>query len=133
LAWAGDSTVTALTLEVAEEASDEDAWDLMMEANAEPFCSRLIRLATGVLGLKNATQLALIWATAAGLLPEGALAAADVGGAAPAEVVAGALAPALALEPDDEPLPLLLQAATATAGSRANVAMEITRTGWSRI
>jgi hypothetical protein len=59
LACEGDSTVTALTLDVAEEASEEEAWDWMIEANVEPFWSRLTRLDTGVLGLKKASQLAL--------------------------------------------------------------------------
>jgi hypothetical protein len=132
LACEGDSTVTALTLDVAEEASDEEAWDWMIEANVEPFWSRLTRLDTGVLGLKKASQLALIWAVAVEPLPlekevVGA-AEADVGAA---EVAAGALA--LALAPDDElPLPLL-QAATVTAPSSANAVAKITLTGWNRI
>jgi hypothetical protein len=89
-------------------------------------------LDTGVLGLKKASQLALIWAVAAALLPleevAGADAEAEVGAA---EVATGALA--LALAPDDElPLPLL-QAATVTAPSSANVAAKITLTGWNRI
>jgi hypothetical protein len=74
----------------------------------------------------------LIWATVAALPPL-AEAAAEVAGAAvvgAAEEAAGALA--LALDPDDEP-PLLLQAATVTAGSRANAVTEISRTDWSRI
>jgi hypothetical protein len=63
----------------------------------------------------------LIWATVAALPPPAD--GAEVAGAADeagAEVVTGvpALALALAADPDDEPL--LLQAATAVAGSRTN-------------
>jgi hypothetical protein len=129
LACVGDSTVTALTLEVAEEASVEDAWAWMIEANVEPFCSRLTRFGTGVLGLKKATQLALICAAADALpLPDDVVGAADVGAAE----LAPPLALADALEPGDEPPPLL-HAATATAASTANAAIENTLTGRNRI
>src|ERR1700759_546872 len=107
----------------------------MMEAKVEPFCSRLTRLATGVLGLKNATQLALIWDASAAEPPpdEGA---ADVGAAElGAELamplpLAPLLAPADGLEPDDEP-PLLPQAATVSTStaSAAGAAMENALTG----
>jgi hypothetical protein len=130
LAWVADSTVTAFTLEVAEEASADEAWALMMEAKAEPFCSRLTRLATGVLGLKKATQLALIW-DAAEPPPDDAEGAADEGAAELAAELAGPLALADGLEPDDEP-PLLPQAATVTA-STASAATENTLTGRIRI
>jgi hypothetical protein len=86
-------------------------------------------LVTGVLGLKKACQLALIWAAVDELPPdEDEDEDADDGAA---EVDAGALALAEALEPGDE-LPLL-HAATATVTSRANAATENTLTGWNRI
>src|ERR1700753_260705 len=111
----------------------------MIAARPEPSCGSPPRWATGVLGSKNATQLALIWATVAVLPPlaEGA-AVTGAGDETGVEGVAGApafplgLALAPALDPDGEPPPPL-QAATATAGSRANPATEISRTDWSRI
>jgi hypothetical protein len=69
---------------------------LMTDSNIDPFCSSATRVATGVLALKNFSQLAVIWA-AAELL---GAALADVAGAD----VAGAdvldeLAPELLLLP----------------------------------
>jgi len=135
-----DSTVTPVTLEVAEEASGDEAWALMIEAKVEPFCSRLTRLATGVLGLKKATQLALIWDAAeppAEPPPDDAEGAAELA-AELAMPLAPLLAPLLALadglEPDDVP-PLLPQAATviASTATAAGAAMENTLTGRIRI
>jgi hypothetical protein len=60
LACVADSTVTFVTLAVAEDARVELAWALMVEAKADPSCSRLIRWVMGVLALKNAAQLAAI-------------------------------------------------------------------------
>ena len=45
---------------VAEAARPEPAWDLMMDWNVCPSWSRLTRLATGVLALKNVAQFAAI-------------------------------------------------------------------------
>jgi hypothetical protein len=79
------------------------------------------------LGLKKATQLALIWdASAAEPPPDEAEGAAEL-----AAELAGPLALADGLEPDDEP-PLLPQAATVIA-STASAAMENTLTGRIRI
>jgi hypothetical protein len=64
LAWVAEVTVTFVTLALAEDAPGKLAEDRIFEANADPFCSRLIRLANGVFGLKNATQLVVISATA---------------------------------------------------------------------
>jgi hypothetical protein len=80
----------------------ELAWDLMTEANSCPSCSRLILLAAGVFGLKNAIQLALICDTA--LVVEDA-AGADVFGAAVF---------------DAELVPLLPQAATPAHSAHAS-------------
>jgi hypothetical protein len=73
--------------------------------------------------------LALIWAAAADELPpDDAVGAADEGGAETAAELAAPLALADGLEPDDEPPPLLLQAATATV-STATEARKNTLTG----
>ena len=58
-------TVTLLTEALASEARPPLAWALMTEANVDPSCSRLTRCATGVLGLKKATQFAAIAFSAA--------------------------------------------------------------------
>jgi hypothetical protein len=88
------------------------------------------------------------WPPDGALPPEEAVVAADGGDAGRAEAAPGvpelAVVPALALELGLElglapwlapggRLPLLLQAATLTAGSRADAAMEITLMGCSRI
>jgi X-X-X-Leu-X-X-Gly heptad repeat protein len=68
------------------DASPELAWDVMIAANSCPSCSRLIRLAMGVLGLKKAVQLAAMidWveelADAAGELADAAGELADAAG-----------------------------------------------------
>ena len=72
-----------VTFEVAEAARPEPAWDLMTEENVCPSWRRLTRLVTGVFGLKNASQLAVIAAVA----PELLTGLADVAGA---EELAGA-------------------------------------------
>ena len=51
-----------MTFADACEASPEPARGLMTGANASLSCSRLIRLATGVVALENAVQLAAITA-----------------------------------------------------------------------
>ena len=92
----------------------------MIDANAEPFCSRFTRCVTGVLGLKKVTQFVLIWVTAADVLAEppgdgDAVVGAAVVGAA----VVGA-ADALA-EPPGLALPPLLHAVTAAAAARTTI------------
>jgi hypothetical protein len=72
-----------VTFEVAEAARPESAWDLMTEEKVCPSWRRLTRLVTGVFGLKNASQLAVIAAVA----PELLTGLADVAGA---EELAGA-------------------------------------------
>jgi hypothetical protein len=108
LAWVGDSIVTLLTFEVAELARAELACVLMTVANTWPFCSSVIRLATGVLALKNAAQLASMAACSAELP---AVPLADVDGAA--EAVAVPLDDEGGELGEDAELPLLPQAATA--------------------
>src|SRR5450631_3022689 len=98
--------VTLVTFAVAWDASPEPAWPLMTEANTCPFCTRLIRLVTGVLALKKAVQFAAIsWAATppAGAADDGA----ELAGAAELDdgLAAGLLLPLLVL--------LLLQAARA--------------------
>ena len=94
-------SVTFVTLALAEDAPGNLAEDWMAEANACPFWIRLIRLAIGVFGLKNAIQLAVISATA---LPP----VADAEGEAVDEEPALGLGAELELEVE----PLLPQAAT---------------------
>ena len=64
LACVGDTSVTLVTFADAADARLEPAWDVMTAANSCPSCSRLIRLAAGVFGLKKAVQLATMtdWA-----------------------------------------------------------------------
>jgi hypothetical protein len=84
-------TVTLDTAADAEEARLEPDCALMTDANAWPFCRRLILFAAGVLGLKKASQFVLISVTAADELPPAeADGAADV-----AETVAGGFVPGL--------------------------------------
>jgi hypothetical protein len=94
LAFVADIIVTFVTSALAPGNGLELAWDLMIEANAGPSCSRLTRLATEVLALKKAVQPALIcdWA-------------AELGDAAGAEAVAA--------EPAADVVLVLPQAATA--------------------
>lgn len=58
-------TVTFATFAVAVAARPEPAWDLMIEANVDPSCSRLTRFATGVFALKKASQFAVICCSSA--------------------------------------------------------------------
>ena len=58
LARVAETSVTLVTLADAWAARLELDWDLITAANCCPSCSRLIRLATGVFGSKNAIQLA---------------------------------------------------------------------------
>jgi hypothetical protein len=116
--------VTAVTDDVADDARGELACDWMIDANADPFCRRLTRFDTGVLGLKNASQFVLICVTAAdeppladGAADDGAAedGAAD-GGAAEDGAADDLLADAAGLA-----LPLLLHAETATTVARATI------------
>src|SRR6266851_3917991 len=110
-------SVTLLTLALASNASGEPACALITEANCDPFCSNAIRCETGVLALKNATQLVLIAAIAPGpLLGSDPVAGAELAGA---ELLPGALLAG------GEPELLLPQAAkvkTAAASSAAGSA-----------
>ncbi|MGO9781445.1 MAG: hypothetical protein ACLPKE_29010 [Streptosporangiaceae bacterium] len=109
--------MTAVTDDVAEDASGELAWDWMIDANAEPFCRRLTRCDTGVLGLKNASQFVLICAAAADEPPL-ADGAGDDGAAEDGAADDGAgddgAADDLLADAAGLALPLLLHAATAT-------------------
>jgi hypothetical protein len=58
LACVADISVTLVTFADAWAARLELAWDLMVAAKRSPSCSRLVRRATGVLGLKKAVQFA---------------------------------------------------------------------------
>jgi hypothetical protein len=58
-------SVTWVTFADAAVASGEVAWDVITDANCDPFCSSAIRCATGVLALKNFAQLVSIAAVAA--------------------------------------------------------------------
>ena len=96
LACLDEVMTTLLTFALAVAARPDPACALMTDANVDPFCSRATRCATGVLALKNFSQLAVIVAAAEPL----AAALADVAGAD----VAGAdvpdeLAPELLLLP----------------------------------
>jgi hypothetical protein len=84
-------TVTPDTVDDAEEARPEPDCALITDANVWPFCRRLILFADGVVGLKKATQFALISATAADEPP---LAEAD-GAADVADAMAGGFVPGL--------------------------------------
>ena len=68
------------------------------------------------MGLKKASQFALIWATAADVLPPDGGVGAAVVGAADVDAVTGVLAEALGLA-----LPLLLHAVTAMTAPKANM------------
>jgi hypothetical protein len=106
--------VTAVTDDVAEDARGELACDWMIDANVDPFCRRLTRFDTGVLGLKNASQFVLICATAADEPPLADGAADD--GAAEDGAADDLLADAAGLA-----LPLLLHAVTATTVAKATI------------
>jgi hypothetical protein len=111
--------VTALTDDVAEDARGELACDWMIDANVDPFCRRLTRFDTGVLGLKNASQFVLICATAADELPL-ADGAADDGAADDGAAEDGAADDLLA-DAAGLALPLLLHAVTATTVLKATI------------
>gem|GEM_PF-142266 len=102
---AGETSVTFVTLAVAEAARPEPAWDLITDANVGPSWSRLIRWATGVFALKNAAQFFAIVAVA----PE--LAAEVDGLAAEAEADEDGAELGLELAPEPELLLLPEQAA----------------------
>jgi hypothetical protein len=116
VAEVADVTVTAVTLAPIPLASGNVANALTAAANLLPFCNREAFSAAGVLELKNFSQFAVIWATAAELDPVLGLLGADELGAD--DEAAGAL-------DDDEVeadvLELLLQAATVKATVRASV------------
>ena len=79
-------TWTLVTLALASEARPWPAWAWMIEVNCEPSCSRATRCETGVLGLKNASQFAVIaFSSAAMLVVE------DAVGEGAADVAAGAV------------------------------------------
>jgi hypothetical protein len=83
-AWVGEVTVTLVTLAVACEARLLPAWALMTDAKVDPCWSRLIRFATGVCGLKKASQFVVIALSAPveeepGDVADGAAAAGDDG------------------------------------------------------
>lgn len=112
--WACEDviTVTFVTCAEAEDARLDPAWDLMMDANVDPSCSRATRRVTGVFALKNATQFAAITFWSAEMADEveeaDGVTAAEDGDALGAELL----------------VPLLLQAATPNAaahGSRIEV------------
>jgi len=106
LACVGETTVTFVTLAVAEAARPEPAWDLITVANVCPSWSRLTRLVTGVFALKNASQFFVIVA----VVPELAAEVVGLGAVAEAEEEDGAEF-GLELAPELEPLLLPEQAA----------------------
>jgi putative membrane protein len=103
--------VTLVTLAVAVAARPEPAWALMTEANVCPSWRRLIRLATGVFALKNASQFFAIMEAA----PELATGLAEVAGADEDGAELG-----LELAPELELLPLLEQAAMPAASAHTS-------------
>lgn len=64
VACVGEVTVTESTFEVTADASGLPANALTAEENVDPFSSNWMRLLLGVEELKNASQLAVIAATA---------------------------------------------------------------------
>jgi len=109
-AWVDEVTETESTLEDTDEASGLAENALIAAANCAPFSSNRTRLAFGVAGLKNASQLAVICATA-----EPPAAALEVAVAADVVVVVAAGAE-VAVELELEPL--LEQAVIARANTR---------------
>ena len=79
-----------MTLAVARAARPEPAWLWMIDWNCDPSCSRLTRLLTGVLALKNASQLVVTAAVVAAGAKVEVAGAEELAGAAGAEDVAGA-------------------------------------------
>jgi hypothetical protein len=90
----------------------------MAVANTLPFCSRETFCAVGVLALKNFSQFAVIWATAAELDP-----VLELPGAA--ELAAGDEAAAELDEVDADVLELLLQATSVMASARPSAGARI--------
>jgi hypothetical protein len=123
VAEVADVTVTVVTLAPIPLARGNVANALTAAANLLPFCNRETFSAAGVLELKNFSQFAVIWATAAELDPVLGLLGADELGAD--DEAAGAL------DDDDEgeagvlELLLLLQAATVRARARASVGARV--------
>ena len=116
MAEVADVTVTAVTLAPIPLARGNVRNVLMAAVNLLPFCNREAFSAAGVLELKNFSQFAVIWATAAALDPVLGLLGADELSAD--DEATGAL--------DDDGveadvLELLLQAATVKATVRASV------------
>jgi hypothetical protein len=123
VAEVADVTVTAVTLAPIPFARGNVANALTAAANLLPFCNRETFSAAGVLELKNFSQFAVIWATAAELDPVLGLLGADELGAD--DEAAGAL------DDDDKAgvleLLLLLQAATVRARTTASVGAKAIR------
>jgi hypothetical protein len=122
VAEVADVTVTAVTLAPIPFARGNVANALTAAANLLPFCNRETFSAAGVLELKNFSQFAVIWATAAELDPVLGLLGADELGAD--DEAAGAL------DDDDEAGVLellLLQAATVRARTTASVGAKAIR------
>src|ERR1700744_2419494 len=110
--------VTDFTLADAE-AARPPSWALMALASACPSCSRLTRLAVGVLASKNAVQLAVMALTSAELPDD--VAGADEAGEVAGEVAGADEADAGAEFPDDPPPPLLPHAATLRPSAHASI------------
>jgi hypothetical protein len=120
LACVADSTVTLVTFALAVAASPPAACDWMTEAKTWPSWSRLIRVATGVFGLKNSVQLAAM--SFAAELPAAADGDADAAeGDAEVGAADGLGAELLAAE---LPLPLLPQAARPAPTAQARTIWE---------
>jgi hypothetical protein len=125
VAWLLVTSLIDLTLAVNPVASGEFCWALMIEANWEPSCSRVTRLAEEVLMLKKVSQLVVIAAVApAGadpvLVAAGLVAAGEVAGAEEADVADEAGV-------EVEPLGLLLPQAAAVAASATSAQTPATR------
>lgn len=110
---------TLTTLAEAEAARPDPACLLMMDANCEPSCSRLTRLATDVLFEKNAVQFAVIAAFAAASDEDDVVELGVAAGVVAAGVVAGGVeAGGLLLPPQ-----AVTTAASAQAPSIAEVCL----------
>lgn len=124
LACVADTSFTFVTFADACDARPEPAWELMIEANCDPSCSRLTRLGTGVFASKKAVQFVATASLAAA--PAAAAVEADGEGDAAEADGAGVLAgeaglPAVLLGP------LLPQAARPAPSAQAS------RTGASNL
>ena len=130
MAEVAEFTVTLVTLAPSELARGKLAKALMAPSKVLPFCNKETRSAVGVLELKNFSQFAVIWATAAEFDPVLGLPGADELGAD--DEAAGALDD----EDEDEVdvLELLLQAATVRARTTASVGARAIRRAkrWNR-